>query len=179
MLEMIDTTNADAMNATESLATDFTPAATDPETEIGETITGLWVAHANAKIVARATNEKLRALRATLGEQLSRMKQILSKPGRGGQWSSFLSERGIPRATADRLASRHLRSLNPDKNCVGEEISEPTEEEVQRLLTSVWPKLRRVLRSQQTLDLFVRLLTSRCQYSRPAVRENPTITAAT
>src|ERR1700685_3026324 len=94
---MLDT---DVMNATES---DFRPEAMDSQDELGEAITNLWVAHANAKIAARATNGELRALRAKLGEQLSRMKQTLAKPGRGGQWSSFLSDRGIPRATADRL----------------------------------------------------------------------------
>ena len=81
------------------------------------------------------------------------MKQILAKPGRGGQWSSFLVERQIPRATADRLVARHLRSLDPNANCVTEDVSEPTEEEVQRLFTSVWPKLHRTLRSRQSVDL--------------------------
>jgi hypothetical protein len=89
----------------------------------------------------RATNEELRVLRAKLGEQLSEMKQMLAKPGRGGQWSSFLEERQIPRATADRLVARHLRSLDPDANRLSEPVSEPTEEEVQRLFIAVWPKL--------------------------------------
>jgi hypothetical protein len=88
------------------------------------------------------------------------MKQVLAKQGRGGQWSSFLMERGIPRATADRLAARHLRSLNPNANCVTEELSEPSDEDVRRLFASVWPKLRRTLRSQQSVLLFVDLLTS-------------------
>src|ERR1700676_4198889 len=118
MLEMINATNTDVMNNTESLIADFTPQTTDPQTEIGEAITNLWSAHVNAKNAARATNEELRALRARLGEQLSEMKRLLAKPGCDGQWSGFLREHDIPRATADRLVARHERSLHPDENCV-------------------------------------------------------------
>jgi len=171
MLDMIDGMNTDVMNTTESLATDFPPEAMDSQNELGEAITNLWVAHANAKIAARATNEQLRALRAKLGEQLSEMKQRLAKPGRGGQWSSFLEERQIPRPTADRLVARHLRSLNPDANLLAEPIAEPTEEEVQKLFTSVWPKLRRTLRSRQSLILFIDLLTAHCENSEQRVQE--------
>ena len=95
-----------------------------------------------------------------VGEQLCQMKDVLARPGRGGQWSSFLMERGIPRATADRLVARHQRSLDPDANRLSEPVSEPTEEEVQKLFTSVWPKLRRTLRSRESLHLFINLLTS-------------------
>jgi hypothetical protein len=166
MLEVIDATNA-----TESLAADFTPEALESNNELGETITNLWSAHVNAKNTARATNEELRVLRAKLGEQLCRMKEVLAKPGCDGQWSGFLRERGIPRATADRLVGRHLRSLNPDANLLTEPVAEPTEEDVQRLFIAVWPKLRRTLRSQQSLQLFVDLLTSHCQHSELTVRE--------
>jgi hypothetical protein len=171
MLEMID-----AMNAIESLATEFTPEPTDPQTEIGEAITNLWVAHANAKIAARATNDELRTIRAKLGEHLSEMKHILAKPGRSGQWSSFLHVRGIPRATADRLVARHLRSLDPNANCATAELSEPTDEDVQKLFIAVWPKLRRTLRSQQSVVLFVDLLTAHCQPSEPTVHEISAVT---
>jgi hypothetical protein len=168
MLEMID-----AMNAIESLATEFTPEPTDPQTEIGEAITNLWVAHANAKIAARATNDELRTIRAKLGEHLSEMKHILAKPGRSGQWSSFLHVRGIPRATADRLVARHLRSLDPNANCATEELSEPTDtdEDVRKLFIAVWPKLRRTLRSRQSLQLFVDLLRSHSEHGEPTVHE--------
>jgi hypothetical protein len=160
MLDMIDGMNTDVMNATESLAADFTPEAMDSQNELGEAITNLWVAHANAKIAARATKDELRVLRANLGQQLSEMKKLLAKPGRAGQWSSFLEERQIPRATADRLVARHQRSLNSDANRLTEPITEPTEEEVQKLFTSVWPKFRRTLRSRQSLAVFIDLLNS-------------------
>jgi hypothetical protein len=171
MLEMID-----VPNTTESLATDFTPETADSQNELGETITNLWVAHANARIAARATKEELRALRAKLGEQLCRVKEVLAKPGCDGQWSGFLREHNIPRATADRLVARHLRSLIPDENCVTEEVSEPTDEDVRKLFTAVWPKLRRTLRSQQSVVLFVDLLTAHCQPSEPTVHEISAVT---
>src|SRR5580704_16695664 len=158
MLEVIDAMNTDTMKTTESLATDFT-TETDSQNELGEAITILWSAHLNAKNTVRATNEELRALRAKLGEQLWEMKRLLAKPGRGGQWSSFLAERQIPRATGDRLVARHLRSLDPDENCATEELSEPTDEDVQKLFVALWPKLRRTLRSEKSVDLFVSLLT--------------------
>jgi hypothetical protein len=179
MLEMIDTTNTDATNTAEFLATDFTPAATDPQTELRQAITDLWIAHSTARNTVRMTKDELRAIRAKLGEQLCRMKEVLASPGRDGQWSGFLRERQIPRATADRLASRHLRSLNPEANCVSEPVFEPTDEDVQKLFASVWPKLRRTLRSPQSLDLFVRLLTSQFECCESTGQESPVVTSTT
>jgi hypothetical protein len=168
MLEMIDATDT-----TEPLAADCTPETIDSQNEraLGDEIANLWSAHANAKIAARATNEELRALRGKLGEQLSEMKRLLAKPGCDGQWSGFLRDRGIPRATADRLVGRHLRSLNPNANCATEPVSEPTDEDVQKLFIAVWPKLRRTLRSRQSLQLFVDLLRSHSEHSEPTVHE--------
>jgi hypothetical protein len=170
MLEVIDATNT-----TESMAGDFTPETVEAHKELGEAITNLWVAHANAKIAAKATSEELRTLRAKLGEQLSEMKQILAKPGRDGQWSGFLREHNIPRVTADRLVARHQQALNRDANCVTGAESEPSEEEVQRLFAAVWPKLRRTLRSRQSLQLFVDLLTSHCEHAELTVHEIPAV----
>jgi hypothetical protein len=179
MLEMIDTTNTDATNTAEFLATDFTPAATDPQTELGAAITDLWIAHSTAKNTVRMTKGELRAIRAKLGEQLCRMKEVLASPGRDGQWSRFLRKVNIPRATGDRLVGRHLRSMNPETNCISEEISEPTEEEVQRLFTVVWPKLRRTLRSEKSLHLFIDLLASHYQHGEQMGSEIPVATHPT
>jgi hypothetical protein len=156
MLDIID-----AINTIESVSTEFSPATGGLQIERGDEIASLWSAHQNAKIAARATKAELHEIRARLGEQLCRMKQGLAQPGRSGQWSSFLRERGIPRATADRLVSCHLRLLSPDANRPSEAVSEPTEEDVQRLFLSIWPRLRRSLRSRQSLQLFVDLLTSK------------------
>jgi hypothetical protein len=161
MLDIIDVPNT-IESAIESVIADSPAAASESQNEpkLGNEIASLWLAHVNAKNTAKATNEELRAIRTKLSEQLWEMKQVLAQPGRGGQWSGFLREQGIPRATADRLVTRHLRSISPDSNCVSEEVSEPTEEEVQKLFNSLWPKLRRVLRTRQSLYRFIDLLTS-------------------
>jgi hypothetical protein len=93
------------------------------------------------------------------------MKEILATPGRSGQWSGFLRDRGIPRATADRLVARHLQSLNIEASRLSEAIHNPTEEQVQKLFTSVWPKLRRTLTTPANLYHFVALLTSHYECS--------------
>jgi hypothetical protein len=171
MLDIIEVTNT-----IESVGAEFPPTTTESQNELGEQITNLWVAHANAKMAARATRGELCALRARLGAHLSTMKDLLAKPGRGGQWSSFLQEKGIPRATADRLVIRYQNSLNPEANRLTEADTEPTQEEVRRLFTSVWPKLRRTLRSQQSLHLFVELLTTSCEHSKLTDQELPVVT---
>jgi hypothetical protein len=169
----------DATDISDLVLPEFPEATGSPsEQMLGEKIARLWFAHVNAKNAARATNEELRALRAKLGEQLCRMKGVLAKPGCDGQWSGFLREHNIPRATADRLVARHQRSLNPDENCVTEDVSEPTEEEVQRLFIAVWPRLRRTLRSRQSRQLFVDLLTSHFKSGEPTVHEIPVVAPA-
>jgi len=149
------------------------PATAESQNEqtLGDEIASLWSAHTEAKNTARATRDELRVIRAKLGEHLHEMKGMLASPGCAGQWSGFLRKHNIPRATADRLVGYYEQSINPDANSVTEAISEPTEEEVQKLLTSVWPKLRRTLRSRQSLLLFIDLLTSHCESSEGGSRE--------
>ena len=90
------------------------------------------------------------------------MKELLARPSRNGQWSAWPKERAIPRATADRLALKYERSLHPHANCLTESISEPTGDEIEKLFAKVFPKLRRVLRTQESLYRFVDLLTLSC-----------------
>jgi hypothetical protein len=153
----------DATNTIESTRTELLPELAESNDELGEAITSLWAAHLNAKCAARATREELLGIRTKLGEQLHKLKQLLAQPGRGGQWSAFLRERQIPRATADRLVSCHLRLLNPNANRPSEANSEPTEEEVQKLFASVWPKLRHTLSTPTSVYTFVAMLTSSCE----------------
>jgi hypothetical protein len=166
MLDMIDVTNT-----TESVAADFLPEPMESQNELAEAITSLWSAHLNAKNTARVTKEELRSIRTKMGEQLHEMKKMLASPGRDGQWSGFLRMHKIPRATADRLVARHQRSLHPDSNLLTEPITEPTEEEVQKIFASVWPKLRRSLPSRQSLLLFIDLLTSQFRFYEATDRE--------
>jgi hypothetical protein len=156
MLNMID-----VVNTSESVVTDYAPVTVEPETEqVGDEIASLWSAHVNAKNLSRATNEELRAIRAKLGVQLCQMKGSLARAGRDGLWSGFLREHQIPRATADRLVLRHLRSLNPSANCVTESISEPTEQDVARCFNAILPRLRRTLKTQTSVYNFVIMLAS-------------------
>jgi hypothetical protein len=155
MLDIIDATNT-----TDCVLPELPSATLESQNELGEEITNLWVAHANAKMAARATNVELRAIRAKLGEQLCRMKEVLAQPGRGGQWSGFLRNSKIPRATADRLVARHLQSLSPDAKCLDDAVSELTEEEIVRLFHSMRPKLRRTLTTPQSLYCFIDVLTA-------------------
>src|ERR1700691_4904977 len=147
MVEMID-----AINTIESVSTEFPPATLEPQNERGDEIASLWSAHQNAKSAARATKDELRHIRVKLGERLHELKQVLARAGRDGQWSAFLRAHKIPRATADRLVGHYEQSINPDTNLLSEAVSEPTEEDVQRLFLSILPKLQRTLRSRQSLQ---------------------------
>lgn len=121
------------------------------ETQLTEEISTLWSDHVRLHSSQKATAAQLRQLRARLAERLHAMKTLLPRPGRGGQWRSWLKERGIPRSTADHLVSRHAETLDADnKNCLTESISEPAEADVQRLFHSVWPHLKKKLPTART-----------------------------
>jgi hypothetical protein len=100
------------------------------------------------------------------------------RPGRDGQWSGFLRERGIPHATADKLVLRHQRLLNSEVNCASESTSEPTDEEVRKLFNSLWPKLHRVLRTPSSFYHFVSLLTSQYEGSETTDRRPTNLPAS-
>jgi len=130
------------------------------ETALTAEITELWRRHTDHAVSMRNQSQSLRSLRDELGKKLAEMKQVLARPGRNGQWSGWLKERQIPRATADRLVAKHQRSLNPDRNRLTEAISEPTEEEIQTLVDKITPKLRQVLRTPTSVYRFVELLSA-------------------
>jgi hypothetical protein len=136
-----------------------TPARQD-EIQLTEHIISLWSFHAQARSSIGKSKEELNTIRLQLGERLSEMKSLLTTPGRGGQWYSYLREVKIPRATADRFVQRHEQSLAP-ANCLNESISQPTEEDVRKLVNSVWPKLQRTLTTRHTLELFIAEVTAR------------------
>jgi hypothetical protein len=141
------------------------------EAALSEEIGQLWSVHIQTKTTIDRTKEELQTIRLDLGARLHEMKKLLSTPGRNGRWSSWLQERQIPRATADRLVMRHQRSLHPDANRLNEAF-EPSEQEVMRLFNSILPKLRRTLRTPQSLYRFVDLLASACAGSCFQIRED-------
>ena len=155
MLDMIEITNT-----IESVVRDFPPVASEPLNERADEIASLWSAHLSAKNAARATKEELCNIRAKLGEQLSAVKKMLVSPGRDGQWSGFLREHRIPRATGDRLVARHEKTINPPANCVSEADSEPTEKEIEAFFHTILPRLQRTLRTPASVYSFVVTLAS-------------------
>jgi hypothetical protein len=115
--------------------------------------------HAGLQSNARGTREELREIRAGLGHKLFEMKRLLSCPGRGGQWSAFLRERDIARATADRLVRAHQLSLR-SPNCVDEAIPDSPEVAARALVRKLWPRLGTVLTTHEHVFCFVRDLSA-------------------
>jgi len=89
------------------------------------------------------------------------MKPLLARPGRNGKWSSFLQEYGIPRTTADRVVAAYQRSVAPETNRTAGAIHEPTVQDIQRLFTSIRPRLAKILTTQESVYAFILCLISR------------------
>jgi hypothetical protein len=130
------------------------PTEIEVENKLHNEILSLWVTLKVGKAVARKTNEELRTLRLDLGRKLYEMKTILARTGRGGGWAPYLRANGIARASADRLVDRHEASLDPETKCLGEAITEATAEDVQRLVRSLLPRLRRILTTPSWVEWF-------------------------
>ena len=150
------------------------PTGNIPEDEAFLTveILQLWEVYRAHKSNLKEDVQRLRTARHDLGRVLFHMKQTLAKPGRSGQWSAFLKERQIPRASADRLVQRYERSLDPSPNRLTESISEPTEEEIQKSLKAVLPRLRKMLRTPDSSYRFIDLLTTFLEGTHRRVTED-------
>ena len=104
------------VQAESSLADSVGPS--EEEQRLADEIGQLWEGHAQAKTTVTKTKEELKAIRELLSERLYELKQLLARPGRCGQWSSWLKERKISRAApgpqseVDRAHTRQaLRSV--------------------------------------------------------------------
>ena len=86
------------------------------ENQLTDEIKTLWWNHVRLSADRKTTTKELRQIRASLAERLYAMKSLLSRPGRGGQWRSWLKERGIPRSSADRLPT-HAETLGIENKC--------------------------------------------------------------
>jgi len=97
-----------AVSPQPSNATDF-----EPEQRLSADITELWAVHVQGQTAVKRTRDELRAIRQRLSERLYALKQILARPGRAGQWSSFLATHGIPRSNAElvTLSARSVRGI--------------------------------------------------------------------
>jgi len=134
---------------------------TETERKLAIDIIDLWDVHVQAQTIVATTKEELKVIRQSLGERLHEMKQLLARPGRNGEWSPFLKEHKIPRTTADRLVAAHERSLAPQANCTDGAIHKPTVQDVQRLFTSIRPRLAKILTTQESVYAFILCLISR------------------
>jgi hypothetical protein len=122
---------------------------------IGE-ISDLWQVHIQTQGALRKSREDIKEIGTALAKRLHELKSVLSRPGRGGAWSSFLKTQKIPRSTADRLVRGYVKTIAGDEgNCLSEQISEPDEVVVRRYCRGLWPRLSRVLTSADLVELFV------------------------
>lgn len=126
------------------------------ETQLSEEISTLWSDHVHLSASRRTTAKELRQIRASLAERLTAMKTLLSRPGRGGQWRSWLKEKGINRSTADRLVARHAETLGIENGDMPHEaISVPAMTEVKKLARVVWSRFRKVLTTEESVIQFI------------------------
>jgi hypothetical protein len=168
------------VSAPQTTPPESSPAVIDPslpddpdEKHLTEEIGQLWKAHAKAQGNVRLNRDELKLIRTNLALHLRDLKLVLSRPGRGGAWSSFLAAQKIPRSTADRLVRGYEKTLGADgKNRTTEHINEPTEVAVGRYLRGLWPRLRRVLTTRESVDLFIAILRETAEKSFAANGES-------
>jgi hypothetical protein len=127
----------------------------DNEEKLAKEIRDLWTAHEGAQAAATKTKAEIKEVRERLSERLCQMKQLLAKPGRRGGWSSFLRVEGFAKATADRLVRKHQAPSGPQPNVVSEEVSEPTEADVERFFESLVPRLEQRLATARAAYRFL------------------------
>jgi hypothetical protein len=116
-------------------------------TRLGQAINTLWSDHIRLSADHKKSARELRQVRLVLAERLHAMKSLLSRPGRNGQWRSWLRERGIARTTADRLVARHAETLGADNENVptGAIPASIHDGEGAKLAEHLWPDLKNIL----------------------------------
>ena len=137
------------------------PGTTQPDggaiqDRLTQEISELWSNHTLLSNNHKTTAKELRQIRARLAERLYAMKNLLSRPGRGGEWRGWLSERRIPRSTADRLVARHVETLGiEDGNVPTGAISNSPEDSAEKLAKSVWQRFGKLLTTDESVILFI------------------------
>jgi hypothetical protein len=122
---------------------------------IGE-ISDLWQIHVQTQGTLKKSRAEMKQIRTDLSKRLHELKAVLSRPGRGGAWSSFLETQKIPRSTADRLVRGHEKATAlQEGNCASEQIPESDEVVVRRYCRGLWPKLSKVLTNTDLMEIFV------------------------
>jgi hypothetical protein len=139
---------------TGAIATAAQPGS-EEEQKLAEEISRLWEVRVQTKDVVQKNKEELKTIREQLGERLFQMKQLLARPGRNEQWSAWLKERHISRATADRLVQRFAATL-PGHESPHDAIPEPATPTAEKLAATVWSSsLRKVLVTGESVFQFL------------------------
>jgi hypothetical protein len=99
------------------------------------------------------------------------------------------SRKGLPptpipvsETTADRLVAGHERAVAPETNRTNGTIHQPNEQDIQKLFTSVWPKLAKALTTPESVYDFVRCIITRSGIAHECLDEgifmfHPTVAA--
>ncbi len=141
--------------------TEVQPNPTQPddgavESQLTLQISTLWSDHLRLSADRRTTAMELRQIRAILAERLHEMKSLLSRPGRGGQWRSWLRERGINRSTADRLVARHAETLGIENVIApSEAISNSPDDTAEKVAKDVWLRIGKLLVTGESVVQFI------------------------
>jgi hypothetical protein len=125
------------------------------EVKLMNEIKSLWSAHQVGRATAKHTKEELKCLRLDLGLKLCLMKSILVRTGRGGGWAAYLRSCELPRASAERYIRQHELVLSPKQIDSPETFSEPSDEDVRRLVRKLMPRLRWVLKTASWMEWFL------------------------
>jgi hypothetical protein len=126
------------------------------EPQLTNEVAELWMIHNEAKTSLHRGRDELKRIRTDLSQRLHALKAVLSRPGRGGAWSSFLVSQTIPRSTADRLVRAHKKTMSADPDsCTTGQTKESSEVVIRRYVHALWPRLSRVLTTPEALDVFV------------------------
>ena len=148
-----ENTGTELVQASSSGADSVGPS--EDEQRLADEIRQLWAVHVDAKTTVKKTKAHLKAIRERLSERLYELKQLLARPGRNGQWSAWLKERKISRATADRLVQRYGANL-PGYESPHEAISNPSEDSAEKLAKSVWLRFGKTLATDEVVIDFIR-----------------------
>jgi hypothetical protein len=173
---------------------DSTDAPTPVEARLAIENERLWAKHVAAQATFDKNNDEhtktqgtfrksraeLKELRNRLSKLLHELKPLISRPGRGGGWSSFLTKKQIPRATGDSLVRAYQKMLNSEeKSCTTEQITEqPVTERpetvISRYFQGLWPRLSQVVKSPEQVEMFIAVLRETAEKSFAANGESPT-----
>jgi hypothetical protein len=136
----------------------------DEEAALAEQIGQLWFSVQLRMREIRRNSKERAAIKSNLARDLHRYKALLVRTGRSGKWSAFLRSNEIPRATADRYVEKWQRTLTQVvENRLAEPTSQPTAEEVTRMVNRLKPKLLRVLTTAGAVEQFMGALAAALQ----------------